>query len=71
MHCPDTNCCLITDSPGRRLIRFNSHDVSNTTTLLLSEDGDILYVGARDFVLALNVSHKDSIILRNKVGADC
>ncbi|XP_039858572.1 semaphorin-4A isoform X1 [Simochromis diagramma] len=55
------------DSPGRRLIRFNSHDVSNTTTLLLSEDGDILYVGARDSVLALNVSHKDSIILRNKL----
>ncbi|XP_065327518.1 semaphorin-4A [Pelmatolapia mariae] len=55
------------DSPGRRLIRFNSHYVSNTTTLLLSEDGDILYVGARDSVLALNVSHKDSIILRNKL----
>ncbi|XP_005459793.1 semaphorin-4A isoform X1 [Oreochromis niloticus] len=55
------------DSPGRRLIRFNSHDVSNTTTLLLSEDGDILYVGARDSVLALNVSRKASIILRNKL----
>ncbi|KAL3983349.1 mediator of RNA polymerase II transcription subunit 13 [Sarotherodon galilaeus] len=55
------------DSPGRRLIRLNSHDVSNTTTLLLSEDGDILYVGARDSVLALNVSRKDSIILRNKL----
>uniref|UniRef100_A0A3Q0SAD9 Sema domain-containing protein n=1 Tax=Amphilophus citrinellus TaxID=61819 RepID=A0A3Q0SAD9_AMPCI len=37
---------------------------NNTTTLLLSEDGDTLYVGARDAVLALNVSHKDTI-------ADC
>ncbi|XP_039461960.1 semaphorin-4A isoform X2 [Oreochromis aureus] len=58
---------LLPYGPGRRLIRFNSHDVSNTTTLLLSEDGDILYVGARDSVLALNVSRKASIILRNKL----
>lgn len=55
------------DSPGRRLIRFSNHSVSNTTTLLLSDDGDMLYVGARDAVLALNVSHKDTIVLRNKL----
>ncbi|XP_051246669.1 semaphorin-4A isoform X1 [Dicentrarchus labrax] len=54
-------------SPGRHLTHFSSHDVSNTTTLLLSEDGDMLYVGARDAVLALDVSHKDAIILRSKL----
>ncbi|XP_032392114.1 semaphorin-4A [Etheostoma spectabile] len=54
-------------SPGRHLTRFSCHDVSNTTTLLLSEDGDMLYVGARDAVLALDVSHKDVIILRSKL----
>lgn len=54
-------------SPGRHITRFSSHDLSNTTTLLLSEDGDTLYVGARDAVLALDVSHKDSIILKTKL----
>ncbi|XP_056256102.1 semaphorin-4A isoform X1 [Seriola aureovittata] len=56
-----------TGSPGRHLTRFSSHDVSNTTTLLLSEGGDMLYVGARDAVLALDVSREDAIILRNKL----
>lgn len=28
----------------------------------------MLYVGARDAVLALDVGHKDAIILRSKVG---
>lgn len=54
-------------SPGRHVTRFSSPDVSNTTTLLLSEDGDTLYVGARDAVLALDVSHKETIILRSKL----
>ncbi len=61
------NCCETTGSPGRRLTHFSSHDVSNTTTLLLSEDENTLYVGARDAVLALNVGHMDTIILRSKV----
>lgn len=64
------DCCETTGSPGRHLTRFSSHDVSNTTTLLLSEDGDMLYVGARDAVLALDVSHEDAITLRNKVTHD-
>lgn len=64
---PSVNCCETTGSPGRLLTRFSSHDVSNTTILLLSEDGDMLYVGARDAVLALDVGHKDNIILRSKV----
>ncbi|XP_017286193.1 semaphorin-4A isoform X2 [Kryptolebias marmoratus] len=54
-------------SPGRRLTRFSSHEVSNTTTLLLSDDGETLYVGARDAVLALDVRHKDTIFLRTKL----
>lgn len=61
-------CRASTGSPGRHLTRFSSPDVSNTTTLLLSEDGDTLYVGARDAVLALDVSLKEAIILRSKVG---
>ncbi|XP_061597137.1 semaphorin-4A [Cololabis saira] len=54
-------------SPGRRLTFFSSREVSNTTTLLLSTDGGSLYVGARDAVLALDVSSKDSFVLRNKL----
>lgn len=60
-------CCL-PGIPGRHLTRFSGHDVSNTTTLLLSDSGDMLYVGSRNAVLALDVSHKDAIILRSKVG---
>ncbi|XP_028256714.1 semaphorin-4A isoform X2 [Parambassis ranga] len=54
-------------SPGRHLTCFHSHNIRNTTTLLLSEDGDWLYVGARDAVLALDVSNKDQIHLRTKL----
>nr|XP_057903627.1 semaphorin-4A isoform X2 [Doryrhamphus excisus] len=54
-------------SPGRHLTRFSIPDVGNTTTLLLSDDGDTLYVGGRDAVLALDVSLKDAIVLRNKL----
>ncbi|KAG7280002.1 hypothetical protein CRUP_034124, partial [Coryphaenoides rupestris] len=41
-------------------------DVCNTTTLLLSEDGDVLFVGARDAVLSLDVSQKEAIVIRSK-----
>ncbi|XP_077404985.1 semaphorin-4A isoform X2 [Vanacampus margaritifer] len=54
-------------SPGRRLTRFSSADVGNTTTLLLSSGGDMLYVGGRDAVLALDVSLEDGFMLRNKL----
>ena len=63
----NVNCCETTGSPGRPLTHFRSHEVSNTTTLLLSEDGDMLYVGARDAVLALDVGHRDTMTLRSKV----
>ncbi|XP_076013214.1 semaphorin-4A isoform X2 [Genypterus blacodes] len=54
-------------SPERHVTLFNSHDVSNTTTLLLSEDGDTLYVGARDAVLALDVGRQEAITMRSKL----
>ncbi|KAM4631307.1 semaphorin-4A isoform 2-T2 [Polymixia lowei] len=54
-------------SPGRPLIRFNSSDVSNTTTLLLSEDGDTLFVGARDAVLSLDIGQQEAIVMRSKL----
>lgn len=54
-------------SPGRLLSGFSSPDVSNTTTLLLSHEGDVLYVGARDAVLALDVSNEDAITLRSRL----
>lgn len=54
-------------SPGRPLVHFASLDVTNTTTLLLSDDGDTLYVGARDSVLALDVSCNSSIGLIHRL----
>ncbi|XP_019905904.1 semaphorin-4A isoform X2 [Esox lucius] len=53
-------------TPGRSLSRFNSSDVRNTTTLLLSDDGDTLFVGARDFVLSLDVGQED-IVVKSKL----
>ncbi|KAM8884651.1 semaphorin-4A isoform 1-T5 [Synchiropus picturatus] len=54
-------------SPGRHTVHFTSPDVTNTTTLLLSEQEDVLYVGCRDAVLALYVGHKDAMSLQNKL----
>ncbi|XP_071372075.1 semaphorin-4A, partial [Centroberyx affinis] len=54
-------------SPGRPLTRFSSPDIGNTTTLLLSEDRDTLYVGARDAVLALDISQQEAIVMRSKL----
>uniref|UniRef100_A0A673YHF9 Sema domain-containing protein n=1 Tax=Salmo trutta TaxID=8032 RepID=A0A673YHF9_SALTR len=56
-------------TPGRCLSRFDSSDVGNTTTLLLSDDGDTLFVGARNAVLSLDVSQEDAIVMRSKT--DC
>uniref|UniRef100_A0A673YI22 Sema domain-containing protein n=1 Tax=Salmo trutta TaxID=8032 RepID=A0A673YI22_SALTR len=54
-------------TPGRCLSRFDSSDVGNTTTLLLSDDGDTLFVGARNAVLSLDVSQEDAIVMRSKL----
>ncbi|KAM8792894.1 semaphorin-4D [Eudromia elegans] len=37
-----------------QLIHFHKPEVSNYSTLLLSEDKDVLYVGAREVIFALN-----------------
>uniref|UniRef100_A0A674D6M9 Sema domain-containing protein n=1 Tax=Salmo trutta TaxID=8032 RepID=A0A674D6M9_SALTR len=57
----------VTGTPGRSLSHFDSSDVGNTTTLLLSDDGDTLFVGARDAVLSLDVSQEDAIVMRSKL----
>ncbi|MED6275982.1 hypothetical protein CHARACLAT_032247 [Characodon lateralis] len=54
------------DSSDRPLIHFRP-DVSNTTTLFLSNDSSTLYVGARDAILSLDVSQSDVISLKKKV----
>ncbi|KAM3873550.1 semaphorin-4A-like [Diretmus argenteus] len=54
------------NSADRPLVHFHLPGVHNTTTLLLSDNGSILYVGARDAVLSLDVSQRDVISLKNK-----
>ncbi|KAM6958784.1 semaphorin-4A [Aplochiton taeniatus] len=54
-------------SPGRVLSHFNSSNVSNGTTLLLSEDEETLFVGARDAVLSLDVSQQEAIVVKGKL----
>uniref|UniRef100_A0A3B5N1X1 Sema domain-containing protein n=1 Tax=Xiphophorus couchianus TaxID=32473 RepID=A0A3B5N1X1_9TELE len=61
------SCCFFSDSPERPLVHFNLTDVSNTATLLLSNDSSTLYVGASNAILLLNVSQSDVISLRRKV----
>ncbi|XP_051921600.1 semaphorin-4A-like isoform X2 [Hippocampus zosterae] len=55
------------NSPDRPLVRFSLPDTHNFSTLLLSDDHDTLYVGARDAVLSLNVSAGDVLTLKKKV----
>lgn len=48
-------CCYFSFiSTEVQLINFHELDVSNYSTLLLSEDKDVLYVGAREVIFALN-----------------
>ncbi|KAG7469506.1 hypothetical protein MATL_G00129670 [Megalops atlanticus] len=58
---------FVIDGPGRSLTHFNDPDVENTTTLLLSDDGTTLYVGARDSVLSLDVSQPGVMEMRSKL----
>ncbi|KAM8870285.1 semaphorin-4A-like isoform 2-T2 [Spinachia spinachia] len=55
------------NSVDRPVVVFGPPDVQNATTLLLSDNGSILYVGARDAVLSLDVSRNDVIRLKKKV----
>ncbi|XP_038568319.1 semaphorin-4A-like [Micropterus salmoides] len=63
---PPRNSFLL-NSADRPLVLFSLPDVHNTTTLLLSDDGSTLYVGARDAILSLDVSQSDVIHLKKKV----
>ncbi|XP_019964287.2 semaphorin-4A-like isoform X1 [Paralichthys olivaceus] len=64
---PPPRISFLFNSTERPLIHFSLCDVHNTTTLLLSDDGSTLYVGARDAVLSLDISHSDVISLKRKV----
>ncbi|XP_039973273.1 semaphorin-4A [Xiphias gladius] len=64
---PPPRTSFLLNSAGRPLVHFSLPDVHNTTTLLLSDDGSTLYVGARDAVLSLDVSQSDAIVLKRKV----
>ncbi|KAH0620131.1 hypothetical protein JD844_014764 [Phrynosoma platyrhinos] len=44
------------DSPQRLLSRFEARGITNYTALMLSPDGRVLYVGARETLLALDTS---------------
>nr|UTQ93900.1 semaphoring-4A [Micropterus salmoides] len=63
---PPRNSFLL-NSADRPLVLFSLPDVHNTTTLLLSDDGSTLYVGARNAILSLDVSQSDVIHLKKKV----
>ncbi|XP_064201452.1 semaphorin-4A-like [Anguilla rostrata] len=54
-------------SPGRSLSVFNSDDIRNTTTLLLSQDGETLFVGARDAVISLDVREPGVMEMKQKL----
>ncbi|XP_050992404.1 semaphorin-4A [Labeo rohita] len=54
-------------SPGRSLTIFTNPDVYNTTTLLLSDNEDTLFVGARDAVLSIDVSQTDAMTMKKKL----
>ncbi|XP_030605906.1 semaphorin-4B-like [Archocentrus centrarchus] len=69
-----SNCSLspprisfLLDSGDRPLVRFSLPDLHNTTTLLLSNDGSTLFVGAQNTILSLNVNQSDVISLKKKV----
>lgn len=47
-------CFFFSISTEVQLIHFNESKVSNYSTLLLSEDKNVLYVGAREVIFALN-----------------
>ncbi|XP_054476879.1 semaphorin-4B-like [Anoplopoma fimbria] len=64
---PPPRTSFLLNSPDRPLVRFSPPDLHNTTTLLLSDDGSTLYVGAQDAVLSLDVSQSDVIRLKKKV----
>ncbi|KAF3839085.1 hypothetical protein F7725_017802 [Dissostichus mawsoni] len=55
------------NSTERPLVFFRPPYLQNSTTLLLSDDGSTLFVGARDAVFSLDVTQSDVISLKRKV----
>ncbi|XP_036931417.1 semaphorin-4A [Acanthopagrus latus] len=64
---PPPRTSFLLNSAGRPLVHFRRPDLPYTTTLLLSDDGSTLYVGAQDALLSLDVSQSDDISLKKKV----
>uniref|UniRef100_A0AAY4BRE0 Semaphorin-4B n=1 Tax=Denticeps clupeoides TaxID=299321 RepID=A0AAY4BRE0_9TELE len=54
--CPSLPCSLPADAKERSARRFSAGGVFNYTSLLLSKEDNMLYVGARETLLALNLS---------------
>ncbi|XP_047671951.1 semaphorin-4A isoform X2 [Tachysurus fulvidraco] len=55
------------ESPGRPFTVFSLPDVYNTTTLLLSDDEETLFVGARNAILSLSISNTGHLQLSKKI----
>ncbi|KAJ3592990.1 hypothetical protein NHX12_005328 [Muraenolepis orangiensis] len=51
-----TASCSLSDAKERSAKRFSADGVSNYTSLLLSQEDDMLYVGAREALFALSLS---------------
>lgn len=58
---------LSVDSTQRPVFFFTLPGVRHTTTLLFGSNGSVLYVGAQDTVLSLDISQSDVIKLKKKV----
>ncbi|KAK3508512.1 hypothetical protein QTP70_031371, partial [Hemibagrus guttatus] len=58
---------FVRESPGRPFTVFTLPGVYNTTTLLLSNDEETLFVGARDAVLSLNIANTGHLQLSKKI----
>lgn len=57
------------DAKERTTKRFSASGVVNFTTLHLSEEDKTLYVGAREILLALNLSDISQVAPQRNVGA--
>ncbi|KAM9852017.1 semaphorin-4A [Aulostomus maculatus] len=64
---PSARTSFPINSAERPLVHFSLPDIHSTTTLLLSDDGSTLYMGAQDAIISLDVSQRDIITLKKKV----
>uniref|UniRef100_A0A3P8XQN7 Sema domain-containing protein n=1 Tax=Esox lucius TaxID=8010 RepID=A0A3P8XQN7_ESOLU len=54
-------CSFSCESPGRPLLFFSKPGIKHTTTMLLSDDGCTLFIGAQDVLLSLDVSQPNGV----------